>query len=90
MESPSRRQRMTTDLLVVARNQPVLYTYLKEDFASEGDVQVVMDRRVGERRRDRLSWEPERRRADRRAYPDLRDKLTSIGFAVVCLENGAI
>lgn len=74
---------MGTDLLVVARNQPGLYAYLKEDFAGDGDVEVIMDRRVGERRRARAPCAPERRRSERRAGPDVRDRLTSIGFAVV-------
>lgn len=74
---------MGTDLLVVAKTQPGLYAYLKEDFADDGDVEVIMDRRVGERRRDGPPCARERRRSERRAGPDVRDKLTSIGFAVV-------
>lgn len=77
---------MGTDLLVVARTQPGLYAYLKEDFAGDDDVEVIMDRRVGERRRDRAPCTPERRRSERRGGPDVRDKLTSVGFAVVRIQ----
>ncbi len=72
-----------TDLLIVARNQPGLYTYLQEDFAQDVDVRVIMDRRVRERRRQAASVADDRRRVDRRAAPELADKLTSIGFAIV-------
>jgi hypothetical protein len=77
---------MATDLLIVSRQQPSLYDYLKEDFADDDSVHVVLDRRFGERRRTLAPVGADRRQAQRRRYPDLRDKLASLGFAVVHLE----
>ena len=77
---------MAGDLLIVARNQRSLYEYLKHDFEDDPDVQVVMDRRQGERRQAREPWTAERRRGDRRTRPPIDDKLESIGFAVVRIE----
>lgn len=75
---------MSGDLLIVARNQRALYEYLKNDFADDPEVVVVMDRRQGERRQRAETWTAERRRAsDRRGQPPIADKLESIGFAIV-------
>ncbi|MBI2219372.1 MAG: hypothetical protein HYU51_19005 [Candidatus Rokubacteria bacterium] len=77
---------MATDFLIVARNQPGLYAYLQQNFAGDADVQVVMDRRVGERRRSAVTVEHDRRQSCRRSRPVLSDKLESIGFAIVRVE----
>ena len=77
---------MSGDLLIVARGQPSLYEYLRDDFATDPDVQVLMDRRHGERRRADEPFAAERRRRDRRTRAPLDDKLGSIGFAVVRVE----
>jgi hypothetical protein len=74
---------MTADILVVARNQPSLYAYLRLDFADDPDVAVVMDRRVGDRRRREEPWSAERRREERRMQEPLDDRLASMGFAIV-------
>jgi hypothetical protein len=74
---------MSGDILVVARNQKGLYEYLRNDFAGDPEVKVVMDRRIGERRREAQEWKTERRNGDRRERPALDEKLESIGFAVV-------
>lgn len=79
---------MVTDLLIVARNQQALHTYLKQDFANDDDVEVIVDRRTRDRRRapgEGVAHE-RRRGADRRRHPDLREKLTTVGFAVVRLD----
>ncbi len=78
---------MNSDLLIVAKNQRSLYEYLKNDFESDPEVEVRMDRRQGERRQREESWNAERRRqSDRRVRPALDDKFASIGFAIVQLE----
>ncbi len=78
-----------TDLLIVARDQPGLYVYLRHDFAEDADVRVIMNRRVRERRRQPMSVADERRRTDRRASPELAAKLASIGFAIVRCDEPA-
>lgn len=77
---------MGGDLLIVARNQRSLYEYLKDDFEADPDVQVLMDRRHGERRQAREAWTAERRRGDRRTRPPIDEKLSSVGFAIVRIE----
>jgi hypothetical protein len=74
---------MLADTLIVAKNQRALYLYLKDDFADDPDVTVLVDRREGERRRRVEPHSEERRRADRRVNPPLDDKLESIGFAII-------
>ncbi|MBI1736878.1 MAG: hypothetical protein HYR51_17050 [Candidatus Rokubacteria bacterium] len=77
---------MGGDLLIVSRSQRSLYDYLRDDFQSDPDVEVLMDRRHGERRQARAPWTAERRRGDRRTRPPIDEKLTSIGFAIVRIE----
>jgi len=72
------------DLLIVARHELELYEYLKQRFAGRPDVQVILDRRVGERRRRSLPTADERRRGcDRRARPQVDEDIRTLGFAVV-------
>lgn len=74
------------DLLIVARHETELYEYLKQRFAGRPDVEVIQDRRVGERRREQVSTSSERRRGgDRRARPQVDDDIKTLGFAVVPL-----
>src|SRR5882724_975614 len=54
-------------LLVVARHRRELYEEIKRAFAGHETVQVILDRRVTDRRRRKEPTLPERRGADRRA-----------------------
>ena len=72
-------------LFVVARDHPQVFEYLKRAFAGSETLQVVLDRRAGDRRRQRLARLPERRRADRRRQ-DLDGQLRALGWAVVLLD----
>jgi hypothetical protein len=74
---------VTTDILIVARNQPQLYVYLKDDFANDAEVRIIIDRRRGERRRDAIGTTHDRRQSDRRVRADVASRLESLGFAVV-------
>jgi len=69
-------------LFIVAWNRPDLWDYLRRWFAEVGGVQVLLDRRRGERRRRVASHEPERRRVGRRHQPHLEDELRSSGFVI--------
>jgi hypothetical protein len=73
-------------LLIVSRHNSTLYSYACSEFEGLGkDIDVVLDRRRGERRRRSRSRPPtadERRRADRRAYA-IDDDLRGIGWAFV-------
>lgn len=62
-----------TQLVVVSRLRPKLYQRLRREFAGNRTVQVVLDRRLGERRQRKGSATPERRRIlDRRAADEVR------------------
>jgi CRP-like cAMP-binding protein/flavin-dependent dehydrogenase len=55
---------------VVPREKPELYEQLSREFGDDPEVEVVMERRRGERRRSESSHSPERRRWDRRVPDD--------------------
>jgi len=57
---------MARHLFLVSRHEARLYEYLLERFRDDSNVEVILDRRRGERRRRSESPEPERRRSDRR------------------------
>lgn len=70
-------------LFVISRQQPQLYGYVRENFALEPDVEIIIDRRVAGRRQ--LSQVPrvERRRRDRRSRPEVDEQIQSLGCAFV-------
>jgi hypothetical protein len=78
---------MARYLFVVAKTRPELREYLTHHFADEGDVEVTLDRRRGERRRTRRDQGPERRLAHRRWRPENDEALESIGAFLVALEH---
>jgi hypothetical protein len=53
-------------MVIVPRTAPALFAYLKEKFAEDATISVIMDRRTGERRRRSDAPAAERRRGDRR------------------------
>lgn len=69
-------------VFVVAPGQRRLYESLTRTFACDDTVQVVLDRRTGERRQRGERPAADRRRADRRRR-DVEAKLAERGFAVV-------
>jgi hypothetical protein len=52
--------------IIVPRTAPALYAYLKEKFADDATVSVVVDRRTRERREKAGTPATERRRTERR------------------------
>jgi predicted nucleic acid-binding Zn-ribbon protein len=74
---------MAAQLFIVARSHPELYDYLTARFAEDAGVAVVLDRRLAPRRRRSLPAAAERRRADRRARPDVDEQLRATSLAVV-------
>jgi hypothetical protein len=59
---------MAPFLIVVSRAHPGLHAYLTQRFKDQGEIQVVIDRRLEERRRRAEGRARNRRRADRRAH----------------------
>ena len=81
---------MVRYLLIVARNQPDLWRYLKGNFAGDEKVEVILDRRRGERRQRSQPHEPDRRQAERRRPPSLDRDLTYRSFVIVRQRHGAL
>ncbi len=80
---PQVKGMMATHIFIVAWDRPDLWDYWRRWFSGVEDVQVILDRRRGERRRAARAHEPERRRTDRRTEPGIEAELRSTGFAIV-------
>ena len=69
--------------IIVARDQPYLWQSLIEHFAANRDVEVVLDRRLWERRQRIRTCEPGQRRADRRDPLTIENDLRRRSFLIV-------
>ena len=69
-------------LFIVSRDHPELWHHLRRDFGEDEEVQVILDRRRGERRRQIQAREPERRGADRR-QPAVDKDLRYRSFVII-------
>ena len=63
-------------LFIVARNRPDMLEQVKERLRGDNRIEVIADRRHGERRRYAVPREPDRRGADRRRPTTARDDLS--------------
>ena len=74
-------------LFIVSRREPELFAYLSKEFEAEDDVRVIMDRRLGERRRsDERKPSVERRQGNRREQSHVSRQVNSIGYAFVRID----
>ena len=85
---------MARFLFIVARQLPNVYEHLRQQFAAEPEVQVIVDRRQGQRRQtDRRGSgnapapSDERRRGERRQNPGPDEQLRTMGYAFVRLPD---
>lgn len=82
---------MARHIYVVGRAHRDLYEFLSKQFEDDGNVKVILDRRLAERRlSNRLSATPiteRRRRVDRRSRPLVDEELKSRSHAVVSLPD---
>lgn len=69
--------------IIVARDQPYLWQSLREHFAANREVEVVLDRRLWERRQHIQTYMPEQRRADRRQPLTIENDLRRRSFLIV-------
>ncbi len=67
---------------VVARDAPETYDYVARKFGKAG-VEIIVDRRVGERRSRQVGPAVERRQASRRVRPSVADELQVNRWALV-------
>ena len=72
-------------LFVVSRHSLTLASYLRAWF--EADVDVILDRRHGERRRPSVYGGLERRTSDRRKRPEIDAEIKLTSYALVVLPN---
>ena len=72
-------------LFIVSRSNAKLAGELQQHFSGSPSVQVVVDRRFGERRQQTADITSERRRADRRTRPHVDKELRLTSFAIVTL-----
>jgi hypothetical protein len=74
-------------LFIVGSKRPDFYESLRRTFRGDDTVQIVLDRRHGERRGARRAGRSrgghEQRGADRRAQLEIQRQLRSRGYAVV-------
>jgi hypothetical protein len=73
-------------IFVVARDREKLFEYAKRAFSGNSSVEVVLDRRRGERRGPDKAGSPDRRRGDRRLMNEIDNHLRALGWAVVRLD----
>jgi hypothetical protein len=66
---------MARMLFIVARDDPGLYESLRREFADEPEVEVILDRRAGERRTGPGD--------ERRRRPEVDERLQALGWAIV-------
>jgi hypothetical protein len=70
-------------VFLVSRERPELSTYLKREFAGNDEIEVIVDRRLAQRRaQEPVAAAPERRRGDRR-QEQIDDRLRAMGWAIV-------
>jgi len=74
---------MPTHLFIVNRVQPDLYEDLRQRFASDTNVKVILDRRLGARRMRTAPAAAERRRAERRSRPEVDQKLQTASHTMI-------
>ena len=69
-------------LMIVARDQVMLYERLRLEFEGDDELTVILDRRLGERRRSNQPVAREQRRGDRRQSL-VDNQLKRMGWATV-------
>jgi len=80
-------KRMPRYLFIVSPQHPWLYRSLSERFSGDHKVDVIVDRRRGERREGGVPVGPDRRRRDRRIRPEIDEELRSRSYAIVILPD---
>ena len=78
---------MGRNVFIVSRQHRDLYTYLRERFASDPAVEVILDRRFGQRRQRKTEVGAERRRADRRQRPEVEQELQTRSHAIITIDE---
>ena len=81
---------MARHLFIVSRAHQALYDYLLERFRTDEKVTVILDRRVGDRRRGdgKTEWQGvDRRREERRRKTPPDNDLTTRSHQIITIED---
>lgn len=81
---------MGRTLFIVSRQHPDLYAYLRERFATDTAVEVILDRRLGQRRQRAAVTEVDRRRSERRIRPEVEIELQTRSHAIITIPEVAM
>ena len=73
---------MRRHLLIIARRDPRMYETMSRSFAGHADIEVVLDRRRGERRRQTVPIAVNRRATERRTV-NIDALLRQIAWVIV-------
>ena len=77
---------MRRELFIVARDRADLYRYLSQTFADAENVEVIWDRRGGERRWIAAAARHERRRRERRMRLTVEEDLRTVGYSFLAVD----
>jgi hypothetical protein len=81
---------MERTLFIVSREHRELYAYLRERFAADPVVEVILDRRLTQRRQNSAgAHAADRRSADRRRRPEVDIDLQTRSHAIITVSEGA-
>jgi hypothetical protein len=80
--------RLSRRLVIVTRERPGLFEHTRRELA-DTRTEVILDRRVAQRRDAYTPRVLERRRRDRRARPDVEAQIRRLGYGIVNLESAA-
>lgn len=76
---------MARHLFIVSRHHIRMHAYLQERFQGDEKVELILDRRMAQRRSSAGAYAEERRRSDRRARPELDIELRARSHVIVTL-----
>ena len=76
---------MPREIFIVARDRPDLYRYLSQTFSDAENVQVIWDRRDGDRRDIAAGRLLERRHSERRRRASVEHELRTVGYAFISI-----
>jgi hypothetical protein len=80
---------MARHLFLISRTEASLYQDLIERFIDDTNVEVILDRRRGERRRRVPYGGPERRQSDRRTRSEVDLELQSRSLVILTLQDNS-
>jgi hypothetical protein len=75
-------------IFIVSRHRPELFNYLRREFADNADVDVIVDRRIGDRHLREAPADMTHRESGDRRQEHIDDRLHSMGWAIIWRHKG--